>query len=108
MKLNNLFNEFMKDYLLNKQKFVSKDSHSHNILVKEIPSILRINLPKNYKVTGRDGMGRSAEVPWIGIFDPKVTTTATKGIYLVFLFLYCQDNCLISLILMIQHYDLRP
>ena len=86
MKLNNLFIEFMKDYLINKQKFVSKDSHSHNILVKEIPSLLKINLPKNYKITGRDGMGRSAEVPWIGIFDPKVTTTATKGIYLVFLF----------------------
>ena len=39
-----------------------------------------------YKVEGSPGKGNWAEVPWIGIFDRKITITATKGFYIVYLF----------------------
>lgn len=35
---------------------------------------------------GSAGQSRWADVPWIGIFDPIVTTSATRGYYLVYLF----------------------
>ena len=38
------------------------------------------------KVTISVGQSRWAEIPWIGIFNPEITTGATNGIYLVYLF----------------------
>lgn len=37
-------------------------------------------------VCGSPGKGNFAEVPWIAIFDPTVTTSATHGYYIVYLF----------------------
>lgn len=44
-----------------------------------------IVLSEQYLITGSVGQGNWAMIPWICIFDRKVTTTATKGIYIVFL-----------------------
>src|SRR5947207_1897861 len=41
---------------------------------------------KGMKVAGSAGAGNWAEVPWLAIFDPLVTTTARAGYYVVFLF----------------------
>ena len=38
-----------------------------------------------YLITGSVGQGNWAMVPWVCIFDRKITTTATKGIYIVYL-----------------------
>jgi 5-methylcytosine-specific restriction protein A len=40
----------------------------------------------HFQVTGSPGQGNWADVPWIGIFDPPVTTSATRGFYIVYLF----------------------
>jgi 5-methylcytosine-specific restriction protein A len=37
-------------------------------------------------VEGSPGQGNWATVPWISIFDPAVTTSATRGFYVVYLF----------------------
>jgi 5-methylcytosine-specific restriction protein A len=37
-------------------------------------------------VVGSAGAGNWAEVPWISIFDPAVTDSATRGYYVVYLF----------------------
>ncbi len=39
----------------------------------------------DYKITGSVGRGEWANVPWIGIFDRRITTSATKGVYIVYL-----------------------
>lgn len=40
-----------------------------------------------FLVKGSPGRGtRWAEVPWLAVFDPSVTTSATRGYYLVYLF----------------------
>ncbi len=36
-------------------------------------------------ITGSVGQGQWATVPWVCIFDKKITTTATKGVYIVYL-----------------------
>ena len=38
------------------------------------------------RVVGAPGKGNWAEVPWIGIFNPEVTVSATEGYYVVYLF----------------------
>ena len=44
--------------------------------------IKRSDLKTNVSI----GQGKWAEVPWIGIFNPEITTSATNGIYIVYLF----------------------
>ena len=46
-------------------------------------------LPDEYQsllVQGNPGVGNWAQVPWIAIFDPSITETATRGYYIVYLF----------------------
>jgi 5-methylcytosine-specific restriction enzyme A len=38
------------------------------------------------RVVGAPGQGNWADVPWIAIFNPEVTTSATRGYYIVYLF----------------------
>jgi 5-methylcytosine-specific restriction protein A len=35
---------------------------------------------------GSPGQGNWAAVPWISVFDPAITTSATRGYYVVYLF----------------------
>jgi 5-methylcytosine-specific restriction protein A len=41
-----------------------------------------------YRVRGGAGAGRWAAVPWVAVFDPLITTSATRGYYVVYLFAY--------------------
>jgi len=41
--------------------------------------------PAKYLIVGSVGQGQWATVPWVCIFDRKITTTATHGIYIVYL-----------------------
>lgn len=63
----------------------------------KIASYLRIDLPsvisnslgahqRGFICTGSAGAGNWAAVPWVAVFDPRVTDTATKGYYVVYLF----------------------
>ena len=43
------------------------------------------DLDSNYKVEGSYGKGRWTEVPWVAIFDKRITVSAQKGVYIVYL-----------------------
>ncbi|MEV4462126.1 DUF3578 domain-containing protein [Micromonospora echinofusca] len=43
-------------------------------------------LPAGYIPEGSGGKGVAAHCPWIGVFDPDETTTARRGMYVVYLF----------------------
>lgn len=40
---------------------------------------------KDYLITGSVGQGNWATIPWVCIFDREITTSATKGVYIVYL-----------------------
>ena len=42
--------------------------------------------PDKFVVTGSHGQGNWASIPWIGIFNKSITTSASKGVYIVYLF----------------------
>lgn len=48
-------------------------------------------------VKGSPGQGNWAAVPWISVFDPTITTTATKGYYVVYLFHVAEPVVYLSL-----------
>lgn len=57
------------------------------IISKEIPLLLSDLTPivDPYIVTGSYGKGRWTDVPWIAVFDSRITKSAQKGVYIVYL-----------------------
>ncbi len=57
------------------------------IISKDIPQMLEITagIAPAYKVVGSYGKGRWTTVPWIAIFDTRITASAQKGVYIVYL-----------------------
>jgi 5-methylcytosine-specific restriction protein A len=51
----------------------------------------------SFRVKGSVGNGNWAETPWIAIFDPKITTSARRGYYAVYLFDQAGRHCYLSL-----------
>ena len=57
-----------------------------NIVRKDIAHLIGAQLQENiYKVKGSVGAGSWADVPWIGVFDKRVTSSAQKVVYIVYL-----------------------
>ncbi|WP_240903910.1 MrcB family domain-containing protein [Chengkuizengella sediminis] len=79
-------------YILNNYldaKLQSFKGHLIGNYIRNITTNTLINeagLHKKYFVVGSVGQGQWAEVPWISVFLKSITTTATKGYYIVYLF----------------------
>lgn len=90
MKLHDLIYRWMDEYaeVLSsvKEKGDFKNSF-REIISKDIPTLLADLTPLSdpYRVVGSYGKGRWTDVPWIAIFDSRITSTAQKGIYIVYL-----------------------
>lgn len=97
--LSNCFAKVMENYISAKEEEFK--GHAIGEIIREkIPSILYEvgNLDKHeYKITGSIGQGQWAEVPWISIFQKSITTSATKGYYIVFLFSATMEEFYLSL-----------
>ena len=83
--MNTLFEYFLNNYL-DGEKVDSKDKGYHKVLIDQLPEYIRTLVGDKYKVKGSCGASNKAEVPWIGIFNSDITTTAKYGIYIVYLF----------------------
>lgn len=55
-------------------------------LLRSAPSVFEPYVPASYTIKGSAGNGAGAFCPWVSFFDPDETTTATRGMYLVYLF----------------------
>ncbi|HXE96164.1 MAG TPA: DUF3578 domain-containing protein [Dongiaceae bacterium] len=64
-------------------------SFIRNDFVQIISKIISNRFP-DFQITGGAGAGNWANVPWVSILNPKITTTTQDGIYPVYLF--CADG----------------
>ena len=64
-----------------------KGTQNTEIITKQLPYLLadELSIGDTYKVYGSVGSGNWSEIPWIGILDKSITTSTTKGYYLVIL-----------------------
>ncbi len=56
------------------------------VLRSELPNEIKSIINKNFIVTGSPGKGNWTNLPWIGIFNPEITSSAQSGYYIVYLF----------------------
>ncbi|UGV41482.1 DUF3578 domain-containing protein [Methanococcoides orientis] len=83
------FLKIMDNYLVEKTKPLPGSDFAH--YVRHIPkaSIEKTTLidTSYYKIEGSPGRRKNwAEIPWVAIFDKKITTGASEGYYIVYLF----------------------
>lgn len=73
---------------------LNKDAKQSNnpvikLIEKEMPKWIEtamiLDNQQSYKIKGSAGNGKMSFIPWIAIMDTKITTSATKGCYLVYL-----------------------
>lgn len=84
-----LLKKFMEEYEL-ELNAARKDKDFKrplgNIVRKDITSLIGEKIPENiYKLKGSVGAGSWADVPWIAVFDKRITTSAQRGVYIVYL-----------------------
>ena len=90
-KMQELLCRFMSEYASTYDEVLKTKNFKHPVgsLIKTtITNEIRNNsgLDQNkYIVKGSYGVGRWTTVPWIAIFDSRITDTAQKGVYIVYL-----------------------
>ena len=90
MKLHDLIYQWMDEYATVLSSVKEKEDYKNpfrEIIAKDIPTLL-INatpLTEPYRVVGSYGKGRWTDVPWIAVFDSRITVSAQKGVYIVYL-----------------------
>ncbi|MDF1616945.1 MrcB family domain-containing protein [Petrocella sp. FN5] len=88
MNLHEIIEDVLNNYITAK-----KETFANNNMAKKLrsdfPQIIFNSLHisrDEFVVTGSPGQGNWATVPWVGIFNKMITTSATKGVYIVYLF----------------------
>ncbi|NLY44756.1 MAG: DUF3578 domain-containing protein, partial [Tissierella sp.] len=93
------FNHILSNYLNAKKEAFgghAMSNYMRNSTVDRILSKTTIDTSK-YLVEGSPGKGNWADIPWIAVFDRDITTTATKGYDIVYLFCADMSGVYISL-----------
>lgn len=83
--LGSLLNEVMKE-LLREQPSTAAAATYRRVVTDALPRALRAMVPYGHSVDGSTGYGTRAEVPWVTIQGSGEDSTATQGVYVVYLF----------------------
>lgn len=78
--------EFVINNYLQAGKVISKENEVFKTLTHHIPNELRKLIDGNYKVKGSMGQSYKSDCPWIAIFNPDITSTIQRGVYIAILF----------------------
>lgn len=86
--MHSLFDYICENYTKSKSENFSNHILGEKLrydLPNKIFELLNLN-NSQFKITGSIGQGQWAEIPWISIFLKDITTSATNGYYIVYLF----------------------
>lgn len=86
--MKSLFDYICKNYTKSQSENFSNHILGEKLrydLPNKIFELLNLN-NSQFKITGSIGQGQWAEIPWISIFLKDITTSATSGYYIVYLF----------------------
>ncbi len=98
MTIENYIIEILKRYQSEKMGRFGRSDFS-DMITKELPEIINEQLigRREYIVKGSMGNGGWAEIPWLAIMDPYITTSTQRGYYVVLLFDTIAQELILSL-----------
>jgi energy-coupling factor transporter ATP-binding protein EcfA2 len=88
MNLREIIEDVLNNYIAAKKEIFTSNDMARKLRT-DFPEIIFNSLHisrDEFIVTGSPGQGNWATVPWVGIFNKKITSNATKGVYIVYLF----------------------
>ncbi len=90
LQLHNAVSKLINEYAGVYESVKTSDDWKNpfrSIISDEIPALLREcgSVGHPYSIVGSYGKGRWTSVPWIAVFDTRITTSAQKGVYIVYL-----------------------
>ena len=81
------FDILLKEYLKDNSLLVDSNKYYYIEFIKNAPEYLYNYFNKEkYLIKASIGAGQKSEIPWLCIFNKNITTSATKGIYICYLF----------------------
>ena len=81
------FDLLLREYLKDDSKLVNSSKEYYLEFVKNLPEDLYKYFDKEkYLIKASIGAGQKSEIAWLCIFNRNVTTSATQGIYICYLF----------------------
>ena len=98
-RAKNIFKKLTKEYVFERSKPFT-GSPFGNFVRADLAVEARkrtLFLPFEYKVKASVGQGGWAAVPWLAFFDPIITESATKGVYIVFLVNPIDETLILSM-----------
>lgn len=85
--MKNYFDILLNNFLLDNFQFVDSTQDYYVKFVRELPQYLYRYFDNNkYLIKASVGVGQKSEIPWLCIYNRNITTSATKGIYICYLF----------------------
>ena len=104
--LKDLFSSVLENYI-NGFKKTDKTDPIYDVLIHEIPTALGalFHMRKDLLVAGSLGKGQKTDYPWVAIYNKNITTSAQRGLYLVYLFKKDKSGFYISLNQGITYYS---
>ncbi|MGI6713840.1 MAG: MrcB family domain-containing protein [Bacilli bacterium] len=106
--LKELFGFVLNNYI-NEYKKAEKSDPNYNVLMQQIPAALNALFPmrKDLLISGSCGIGQKTDYPWVAIFNRNLTTTAQRGLYMVYLFKKDMSGFYLSLHQGITYFEKR-
>lgn len=100
--ISQVLENYLPTYRANLGVSLRNGSADEHALLETLPNFFRALLveqgrQENFKVEGSYGNGNMPKVPWVGIFNNLVTTSAQEGYYIVLLFSEDMQSCYLSL-----------
>jgi 5-methylcytosine-specific restriction protein A len=97
-----VLNSYLTTSLLNRGVAHRNGTADEQALLETLPSFFRTVLANegrdgDFSVVGSFGNGNMPKVPWVGVFNRAVTTSAQEGYYIVLLFSEDMQSCYLSL-----------
>jgi len=100
--------DYILDNYSNGHKMAERSDPIYPLLCSELPFLLKTNVfqhKNNFICTGSCGVGQKTDFPWVAVFNSNITRTATKGVYIVYLFKKDLSGFYLTLIQGITYYQ---
>lgn len=85
--LRSLFQLVLENYI-NEYKNAERSDPNFDILTHRLPEAINALFPlrKDLLIAGSCGIGQKTDYPWVAIFNKNITSSAKRGLYIVYLF----------------------
>lgn len=84
--MKNYFDILLNNFLRDNSQFVDSTQDYYVKFVRELPQCLYRYFDTNkYLIKASVGVGQKSEISWVCIYNRNVTTSATQGIYMLFI-----------------------